>query len=146
MWSRMNRKAIIKTKIKKLIPLFQTQINLYMQWYTTRLKITTLTFKTKKSVSPVMLWTVLLKAKMIKIHWTKSLKEIHWTKFARYVNAQKECTNFKGDMLLDIDLLDNALRVFEKCINLDEFMHQQKLESGKYNAQNRNNFEVFMDS
>ena len=93
-----------------------------------------------------MLWTVLLKAKMIKIHWTKSLKEIHWTKFARYVNAQKECTNFKGDMLLDIDLLDNALRVFEKCINLDEFMYQQKLESGKYVAQNRNNFEVFMDS
>ena len=65
LWLRMNRKTMIKIKIKKLIPPFQTQINLYTQLYTTRLKITTLTFKMKKSMSPVMLWTVLLKAKMI---------------------------------------------------------------------------------
>ena len=32
---------------------------------TTPLSITTLTFKIKKSMSPGMLWTVLLKAKMI---------------------------------------------------------------------------------
>ena len=65
LWLRMNRKTMIKTKIKKLIPSFHTQINLYTQLYTTWLKITTLTFKMKKSMSPVMLWTVLLKAKMI---------------------------------------------------------------------------------
>ena len=65
LWLRMNRKTMIKIKIKKLIPPFQTQINLYTQLYTTRLKITTLTFKMKKSMSPVMLWTVLLKAKVI---------------------------------------------------------------------------------
>ena len=43
----------------------QTQINLYTQLYTTRLKITTMTFKIKKSMSPVMIRAVLLKAKMI---------------------------------------------------------------------------------
>ena len=62
---RMNRKTMIKMKIKKLIPPFQTQINLYTQLYTTRLKITTLTFKMRKSMSRVILSTVLLKAKMI---------------------------------------------------------------------------------
>ena len=54
-----------KDKIKKLIPPFHTQINLYTQLYTSWLKITTRMFKMKKSMSPVMLWTVLLKTKMI---------------------------------------------------------------------------------
>ena len=61
----MNRKTMMKTKIKKPIRPFQTQINLYTQLYSTRLKIMTLTFKMNKSMSPVILWTVLLKAKMI---------------------------------------------------------------------------------
>ena len=61
----MNRKTMIKTKINKLIPAFQAQINFYTQLYTTWLNIATLTFKMKKSMNPVMLWTVLLKAKMI---------------------------------------------------------------------------------
>ena len=48
-----------KAKIKKLITPFQTQINLYDS-----AKITTLTVKMKKSMNPVMPWTVLLQAKM----------------------------------------------------------------------------------
>ena len=59
-----NKQKDDKKKIKKLIPPFHTKINLYTQLYMTRLKITTLTFKMKKSTSPVMLWTVLLKAEM----------------------------------------------------------------------------------
>ena len=46
-------------------------------------------------------------------------KEIHWNKSTRYINAQKECTKFNGKVLLDIDPLDNPLKVFEKLINLD---------------------------
>ena len=37
------------------------------------------------------------------------LKEIHWTKSTRYINAQKECTKFNGEVLLDIYPLDNPL-------------------------------------
>ena len=74
-----------------------------------------------------------------------TLKEIHWTKSTRYINAQKECTKFNGEVLLDIDPLDNPLKVFEKLINLDEFLHHLKLESEKYAAQNGKTFEVFMD-
>ena len=29
------------------------------------------------------------------------LKEIHWNKSTRYINAQKECTKFNGEVLLD---------------------------------------------
>ena len=61
---------MIKTKIKKLIPPFKTQIKLYPQLYMTQLKMTTLTFKMKKSMSPVIMWTVLLKVK--EVHLTKS--------------------------------------------------------------------------
>ena len=74
-----------------------------------------------------------------------TLKEIHWTKSTRYINAQKECTKFNGEVLLDIDPLDNPLKVFEKLINLDEFLHHLKLESERYAAQNGKTFEVSMD-
>ena len=37
-----------------------------------------------------------------------TLKEIHWTKSTRYLNAQKECTKFNGEVLLDP--LDNPLK------------------------------------
>ena len=71
-----------------------------------------------------------------------TLKEIHWTKSTRYINAQKECTKFNSEVLLDIDPLDNPLKVFEKLINLDKFLHRLKLESEKYAAQNGKTFEV----
>ena len=74
-----------------------------------------------------------------------TLKVIHWTKSTRYINAQKECTKFNGEVLLDIDPLDNPLKVFEKLINLDEFLHHLKLESERYAAQNGKTFEVSMD-
>ena len=59
-----------KDEVKKLIPPFKTQIKLYPQLYMTQLKMTTLTFKMKKSMSPVIMWTVLLKVK--EVHLTKS--------------------------------------------------------------------------
>ena len=65
-----------------------------------------------------------------------TLKEIHWTKSTRYINAQKEYSKFNGEVLLDIDPLDNPLKVFKKLINLDEFLHHLKLESKRYAAQN----------
>ena len=65
-----------------------------------------------------------------------TLKEIHWTQSTRYINAQRECTKFNSEMLLDIDPLDNPLKVFEKLINLDEILHHLKLESERYAAQN----------
>ena len=68
-----------------------------------------------------------------------TLKVIHLTKSTRYINAQKECTK------LDVDPLDNPLKVFEKLINLDEFLHHLKLESERYAAQNGKTFEVSMD-
>ena len=68
-----------------------------------------------------------------------TLKVIHLTKSTRYINAQKECTK------LDIDPLDNPLKVFEKLINLDEFLPYLKLESERYAAQNGKTFEVSMD-
>ena len=74
-----------------------------------------------------------------------TLKEIHWTKSTRYISAHKECTEFNGEVLLDIDPLDNPLKVFEKLINLDKFLHRLKLESEKYAAQNGKTFEVSMD-
>ena len=74
-----------------------------------------------------------------------TLKEIHCTKSTRYINAQKECTKFNGEVLLDIDPLDNPLKVFEKLINLDGFLHHLKLESERYAAQNGKNFEVSID-
>ena len=61
-----------------------------------------------------------------------TLKEIHWTKSSRYVNAQKECTKFNGEVLLDIDLLDNPLKVFEKLMNFGELLLHLKLESERY--------------
>ena len=48
-------------------------------------------------------------------------------------------------MLLDIDPLDNPLKVFEKLINLDEFLHHLKLESERFAAQNGKTFEISMD-
>ena len=74
-----------------------------------------------------------------------TLKEIPWTKSTRYMNAQKECTKFNGEVLLDINPLDNPFKVFEMLINLDEFLHHQKLESKRYAAQNGKTFEVSMD-
>ena len=77
-----------------------------------------------------------------------TLKEIHRAKSTRYINAKKKkkkCTKFYGEVLLDIDALDNPLKVFEKSINLDEFLHHLKLESERYTAQNGKTFEVSMD-
>ena len=48
-----------------------------------------------------------------------TLEEIHWTKSTRYINSQKECTKFNGEVLLDIYPLDNPLKVFEKLISLN---------------------------
>ena len=39
-----------------------------------------------------------------------TLKEIHWTKSTSYLKAQRECTKFNGEVLLDIDPLDNPLK------------------------------------
>ena len=75
----------------------------------------------------------------------ETLKEIHWTKSTRYINAQKECTKFNGVVLLHVDPLDNPLKVFEKLINVDEFLHHLKLESERYTAPNGRTFEVPMD-
>ena len=74
-----------------------------------------------------------------------TLKGIHWNKATRYINAQKECTKLSGEVLLDIDSLDNPLKVFEKLINLDKFLHHLKLESERYAAQNGRTFEVSKD-
>ena len=41
-----------------------------------------------------------------------TLKYTHWNKSARYIIAQKECTKFNGEVLLDIDPLDNTLKLF----------------------------------
>ena len=65
-----------------------------------------------------------------------TMKKIHWIKSARYINAQKECTKFNSEVLLDTDPLDNPLKVFEKLINFGEFLHHLKLESERYAAQN----------
>ena len=48
-------------------------------------------------------------------------------------------------MLLDIDPLDNPLKVFVKLINLDKFLHHLKLESERFTVQDGRIFEVFMD-
>ena len=48
-------------------------------------------------------------------------------------------------MLLDIDLLDNPVNVFGKLINLDESLHNLKLESERYAARNEKTFELSMD-
>ena len=61
-----------------------------------------------------------------------TLKEIHWNKSTRYINAQKECTKFNGEVLLDIDLLGNPLKVFEKLMNFGELLLHLKLESERY--------------
>ena len=74
-----------------------------------------------------------------------TLKKIHWNKSTRYINAQKECTKFKGEVLLYFDPLDNPLKVFEKLINLDELLRHLKLESERYAAQNGETFEVCMN-
>ena len=74
-----------------------------------------------------------------------TLKEIHWTKCTRYINAQKECTKFNGEVLLDINPLENPLKVFEKLINQDEFPHHLKLDAETYAAQNGKIVEVSMD-
>ena len=74
-----------------------------------------------------------------------TLKKIHWNKSTSYINAQKECTKFKGEVLLYFDPLDNPLKVFEKLINLDELLRHLKLESERYAAQNGKTFEVCMN-
>ena len=74
-----------------------------------------------------------------------TIKEIHWNKSARYINAQKEFTKFNVEVLLDIYPLDHPLKVFEKLINLEGFLHYLKLESERYDAQNEKIFEVSMD-
>ena len=74
-----------------------------------------------------------------------TLKELHWIKSTRYTNAPQKCTKFNGEMLLYIDPLDNPLKVFEKLLNLDEFLHHLKLESERYAVQNGKTFEVSMD-
>ena len=48
-------------------------------------------------------------------------------------------------MLLDTDPLYNLFKVFEKLINVDEFLHHLKLESERYTAPNGRTFEVPMD-
>ena len=58
---------------------------------------------------------------------------------------KKECTKSNGEVLLDIDPLVNPLKVFEKLINLEEFLHHPELESERYAAQNGKTFEVSMD-
>ena len=72
-------------------------------------------------------------------------EESHWGKSTKYINAKKECTKFNNEVLLDIDRLDNPLKVFEKLINLDKYLDHLKLESGRYAAQNGKFFEVSMD-
>ena len=69
------------------------------------------------------------------------MKEIHWTKSTKYIQAQKECRH-NGEVLLDIDPLDNPLKVFEKLVNLDEFLHHLKVESERYAVHIGRNFEV----
>ena len=65
-----------------------------------------------------------------------TMKEIHWIKSTWYINAQKGSTKFNSEELLDTDPLDHPLKVFEKLINLDQFLHHLKLESERYAAQN----------
>ena len=60
-------------------------------------------------------------------------------------DVQDKKIKLNGDVLLDIDTLDNPLKVFEKLINLDEFLHHLKLESERYAAENGKTFEVSMD-
>ena len=48
-------------------------------------------------------------------------------------------------MLLDIEPLDNSLNVFGKLINLDESLHDLKLESERCAAQNEKTFDVSVD-
>ena len=74
-----------------------------------------------------------------------TLKETHWTKCTRYINTQKECTKFNGEVLWDIYPLENPLKVFDKLINLDKFLYHLKLESKRYAAQNGKLFGVSMD-
>ena len=74
-----------------------------------------------------------------------TIKGIHWNKSARYINAQKEFTKFNVEVLLDIYPLDHPLKVFKKLINLEGFLHYLKLESERYDAQNKKIFEVSMD-
>ena len=47
------------------------------------------------------------------------LKPIHWTKSTKYIQTQKECEEFNGDVLLDINPVDNPLKVYEKMMNFD---------------------------
>ena len=42
-------------------------------------------------------------------------------------DVQGKKIKLNGDVLLDIDTLDNPLKVIEKLINLDEFLHHLKL-------------------
>ena len=93
LWLRMNRETRIRTNIKKLIPPFQTQINLYTQLY--------IDIQDEKSSYVV---DSVAKSK------NDTLKEIHWTKSTRYLNTQKQCTKFNGEVLLDIDPLNNPLK------------------------------------
>ena len=42
-------------------------------------------------------------------------------------DVQDKKIKLNSDVLLDIDTLDNPLKVIEKLINLDEFLHHLKL-------------------
>ena len=79
-----------------------------------------------------------------KDHQTKTLEEIHWTRSKKYIPDFKEC-NLTGEVLLDIHELDSPLRIFDKLINLNDFLSHIKIESERYAAQNGRNFEVSLD-
>ena len=71
--------------MKKLLPPFQTQINLYTQLY--------IGIQDEKINEASNVVDSVTKSK------GGTLKEIHWTKSTRYLNSQKECTKFNGEVL-----------------------------------------------
>ena len=73
-----------------------------------------------------------------------TMKEIHWTKSTEYISVQKKC-ELDGEVLLDINPLDNPLKVFDKLLKFDEFLQHLKLESERYAAQNGRTFKVSID-
>lgn len=59
---------------------------------------------------------------------------MHWTKSTNYLKIQNNC-NLNGEVLTEIDPLDNPLNFFEKLINFDYILQYLKLKS----------FPVFLD-
>lgn len=59
---------------------------------------------------------------------------MHWTKSTNYLKIQNDC-NLNGEVLIEIDPLDNPLNFFEKLINFDYILQHLKLKS----------FPVFLD-